>query len=110
MPTGRKTARNGPVVTAESIRVDNAIDCLPDCRSTQEIAARPRHPRSAKAGMRQATTRHVSTDAAADARVIVPENLLEIVDSNSYDCSKSGLNDAANGTIAPRRGKNEHNA
>lgn len=43
-------------------------------------------------------------------RVIVPENLLEIVDSNSYDYSKSGLNDAADGTIAPRRGKNEHNA
>ncbi|WP_159085731.1 hypothetical protein [Burkholderia sp. MSMB0856] len=60
--------------------------------------------------MRQATTWHVSTDAAADARVIVPENLLEIVDSNSYDCSKSGLNDAANWTIAPRRGKNQHNA
>ncbi|MGU7811784.1 hypothetical protein [Burkholderia sp. AW49-1] len=60
--------------------------------------------------MRQPTMWHVSTDAAADARAIVPEILLEIVDSNFYDYSKSGLNDVANGTSAPRRGKNEHNA
>ncbi|MGP8473481.1 hypothetical protein [Burkholderia sp. PR2] len=109
-PTGLKADPTGPICTAESIRVDNASDCLPNCRPAQAVAARPQRPRAASGGMRQPMTRHVSTDAAADVRVIVPENLLEIVDSNFYDYSKSGLNDAANGTIAPRRGKNEHNA
>ncbi|MCA8204118.1 hypothetical protein LGM71_24035 [Burkholderia sp. AU33545] len=79
---------------------------LPAGAGSRRAAAAP----SGRQRWHAPTTRHVSTDAAADARVIVPENLLEIVDSNSYDYSKSGLNGAANGTIAPRRGKNEHNA